>query len=116
MVEFAPHDRLIEALRTSDQYPYTLVKKTTSRAILEGYSDHLKEHNGKLFGGSKQRVVFWDLWPGVPSTVPRFVCRWNGQQCFPNIGEDFQMTTVRDETELSAYLVRNQKDPKTRHM
>lgn len=73
MVEFAPHDRLVEALKAPDRYPFTLLKSTTSKALLQEYHDYLREHNAKLFGGRRQRIVFWELWPGAQSIHPLFV-------------------------------------------
>jgi hypothetical protein len=78
MTEFNAYDRLIDACRNSSEYPYTLLKKTTSRTILEGYHHHLFENDAALFNsaytadGSKSphRLIFWEAWPGTQSTLP----------------------------------------------
>lgn len=67
MADFDPYDRLIDAFRKSDQYPYTLLKETTSRAVLEGYQEYLVENDADLFDDSSQRLIFWEAWPGAPS-------------------------------------------------
>lgn len=68
MIEFDPYDRLVDACRNSSRYPYTLLKETTSRAVLEGYSDHLLQNDDALFDSSKQRLVLWEAWPGAQSS------------------------------------------------
>ena len=59
MAEFDPQDRLTDACRNSSLYPYTLLTKTTSRAVLEGYHQYLTDNDADLFDSSKERLLFW---------------------------------------------------------
>ena len=73
MAEFDPQDRLNDACRNSDLYPYTLLTKTTSRAVLEGYRQHLAKKDADLFDSSKEHPLFWEAWPATQSTTPTLV-------------------------------------------
>lgn len=64
-MEFDPYDRLNDACRNSSQYPYTLLKETNSRAILEGYHEHLVHNDAALFDSSNEQLLFWEAWPGT---------------------------------------------------
>jgi hypothetical protein len=76
MLEFDPYDRLVDACKNSSRYPYTLLKETTSRAVLEGYSEHLRQNDADLFDSSKQRLVLWEAWPGTQSMSHPSVPPW----------------------------------------
>lgn len=68
MAEIDPHDRLLEACRNADQYPYTLLKNTISRAILKNYYTYLSQNEAALLDGPNHRIIFWELWLGEQST------------------------------------------------
>lgn len=102
MAEFDPYDRLMDACRNFTQYPYTLLKETTPRAVLEGYHDHLLQNDDALFDSSSQRLVLWEAWPGTDSTshprlLPAFskqLLTWaqDSQWRKPTVSRDWQNT------------------------
>jgi hypothetical protein len=74
MAELDPYDRLLEACKNAKRYPsgYTLLKKTTSRAVLDEYYNYLLLNDSVLFARniSTQCLLLWELWPGEQRTTP----------------------------------------------
>lgn len=126
MTEFNPYDRLIDACRNSSEYPYTLLKKTTSRTVLEGYHHHLFQNDAALFNsslnpdGSKSphRLIFWEAWPGTQSTLlhPSPLLGGSYLQVIPDLGPEFKTAEVENIKGLTEHLIRDGVDPNCRHM
>ncbi len=60
------YKRLHAACQNSIQYPdaHTLLKRNTSRAVLDRYQAHLKNNDAALFRRANTRILIWEARPG----------------------------------------------------
>ncbi|KAK3695650.1 hypothetical protein B0T22DRAFT_113891 [Podospora appendiculata] len=94
MAEIDSCDRFWQANRDFEKYPFNMLR-SVPKDTLAFRNHYLVEHDQTLFDREKAQILLWELWPGY---------------------QKFQKSKIESSKILQDHLLRNEKDPKTRHI